>query len=197
MAFAAFGSGIEKIRGCRVGVQTKTLVVMGRHMSQRFVLHDKIAQAVKDRFALINFHSHKHVRPMGGEQIRAGIDAGVGELCDEVGLMLDLRQSLGVEPASSQSILVMQADQHEIGLTARFPDLTQVLLDVSRRAFSRDVEFVGQAKMIAAKINFGRYDGAELGCRVKAALDYSTSLFVESQRLGNPHEGGQTLRHQG
>ena len=171
MAFVAGGAGIEKIRGCRVGVQAEALVVMGRHLAQRFVLHEKIAQAVKDRFATVNFHAHEHVRAVDGEQISAGIDAGVGELCDEVGLMLDLGQPLGVEPASSESVLVMQADEHEIGLTARFADLTQVLLDVSRRAFSRDVEFVGQAKMIAAKIKFGLCDGAELGCRVKAALD--------------------------
>ena len=140
-------------------------------MAQGFVLHDEISETVKDGAAAVDLDAHKNVRAVGGESIRACVDASMGEVLNKLRLLRDLRPLLRGEPALADHVLIVQAHDYPIGLAARFADLAQIFRYIIFIAGCADIESVAQLITVAAVVILDRVGGADFRSRVKAMID--------------------------
>ena len=83
--FTAGGAGVEEVGRRRFEVEIEAFVGVGGKEADGFILKDEIADAVENRFALIDFDAHREMRAVADEDVGAFVDRLVRELGDEVG----------------------------------------------------------------------------------------------------------------
>ena len=76
---------LVKFGGCQLVIGAKAIVGLAWKLANHFVLADEIAEAVKDRLALVEFHPAQKMRAVANDDIRAGVNHGMGKLYDEIG----------------------------------------------------------------------------------------------------------------
>lgn len=91
MALGPVGRAVvEKVRWRSAGIKAESVERICWHMAQRIVLHDQVAEAVKDWLATVHLDAHQDMRAVRRKDIGTGIDATVGEVVDEIGLFDNL-----------------------------------------------------------------------------------------------------------
>jgi hypothetical protein len=87
-ALASVGAGLEEVSWGLVVAEGEAAVAFVWHPGDRLVLEDEVAEAVEDRFALVDLDATQEMRPVVGEQVTALVDGPVGERDQEVGLAM-------------------------------------------------------------------------------------------------------------
>src|SRR5262245_7016841 len=93
--FAAAGARIQKVRRGRPQIEIEALVGVGGKKAHSFILEDKIADAIEDRFLLVNFNAHGKVRAVADKNIRARVDCLMSKVREKVRSLLQLSAGPG------------------------------------------------------------------------------------------------------
>src|SRR5258707_9370858 len=64
---------VEKVGWRRARIETESVERVCRHMAQRVVLHDQVAEAIEDRFTVVDLDAHQDMRPVSREDIGARV----------------------------------------------------------------------------------------------------------------------------
>src|SRR5215470_16886748 len=139
---AVAGASVEEVGRCCVAAEAEALIGRGGKEWQRLVLHDQVADRIKDRLALVELDSERRMRAVADEDIGAGIDRQSREGAGEIRGLGELALSLGRDEAGMAIFVAVEVEHDPIGLPARLPDPAQIVLDVGLVAFARDLEAV-------------------------------------------------------
>lgn len=161
-------------------IEAESFKRISGHVAQRIVLHDEIAEAVKDRLLAIDLDAHENMRAMAGKNIGTRIDTAVSEVTDEVGLHRNFGALLRRQPASSNHVLVVQAHDYPIGLAPRLANLAQILFHVVFVAGGPNVERVAKSIAVAAVFILDVIGSTDLRFRMKTVIGDPLALPVKA-----------------
>src|SRR5215472_6098218 len=126
---------------------------------------NEIAEAVKDRFALVDFDSAEDMRPMADEGVCSRIDASVGEF----------RKKGRGDFAVTMRFVRMDSHEHEVGISAGPPYAGNNTGDISQLRRRDHIGRGSGKKFFANEIDnsliFRRRDEALRSTRKQALLD--------------------------
>src|SRR5207253_9130564 len=98
------------------------------------------AKRIKDRLALVELDPKRRVRAVADDDVGTRIDCHMGKGAHEVGGVIELGLGLRRNEARLRVFMAVEVKDDPISLTPRLPDPAQIVLDIRRGAFTRDLE---------------------------------------------------------
>src|SRR6266545_8166622 len=128
--FSVIRAGVPPIGGRCLSVKVEALIRIGGKGFHCLVLENKIANAVKNRLALVNLNSKRDMRAVPDEQIGARSDRLAGKSRDEIGRLFAFSDVACFAQALATELVPMKTHHHPIGLPAGFANPPEILFEI-------------------------------------------------------------------
>src|SRR6266545_8215112 len=190
--FAMIRARVPPIGGRCLSVKVEALIRIGGKGFHCLVLENKIANAVKNRLALVNLNSKRDMRAVPDEQIGARSDRLAGKSQDEIGRLFAFSDVACFAQALATELVPMKTHHHPIGLPAGFANPPEILFEILVVHACTQGESLAGHEPVAANVNCSFVEFARtllpffLGIKAQLTLDPSKLL----EGLGIDREGG-------
>ena len=173
------GALLVKLGRRQLVIGAKPVVGLTRKLANHFILTDEVAEAVKDRLALVEFHPAQKMWAVSDDDICTSVNYGMGKLNDEIGRLVFF---IGV-------FMSMNADHGDVRCQFRFFYPTDDRSKVFRIGMADVSSALTNSKIHAVEREYPvwRFEG-------KACANAKLAEFFQPQAFGHLLNHGHLIR---